>query len=192
MMLEKLTFATGDRIWFTADTHFGHAGEARRRGYSDVDEHDRDLIRNWNEYVKKNDIVFHLGDFTNSEKAPFQQEIFAKLNGRKYLVLGNHDNQATYDLGWAAPPQHRMIVQIGKEQYVLDHYAGRTWYSSFHGSYQLFGHSHGRMPATNRSCDVGLDTWNLCPASIYQIRALIDDTTLDLRAVQDQAPGPAM
>jgi len=185
MMMTKHTYGLGTRVWFTSDTHFGHAGEARRRGYDNVDEHDRDLIHNWNEFVCKSDIVYHLGDFTNAAKASAQQEVFRKLNGRKFLVLGNHDNQSTYDLGWAAPPQHRMIVQVGEQQYVLDHYAGRTWYASFHKSIQLFGHSHGKMPPTKASCDVGVDTWNLCPTDVHQIDAFMKDA-MDLRMVQDQ------
>lgn len=192
MMIEKHTFATAARLWFTADTHFGHAGEARRRGYDDVRQHDEDLVRNWNECVKKNDVIFHLGDFSNGDRADAQQAVFNRLNGKKYLVLGNHDNQATADLGWASPPVHRMIVQIEGKEHILDHYAGRTWYKSFHKTIQLFGHSHGKMPPTTQSCDVGVDAWNLCPASVYQIEMLLEDVELDLRMVQDQAPGLAM
>ncbi len=192
MMLPKLTFVSGHKIWFTSDTHFGHDGEARRRGFASAREHDEELIQNWNAFVKKDDVIFHLGDFTCNAKSDVQERVFRRLNGKKYLVLGNHDNDATLALGWAAPPVQRMIVQIGKQEHVLDHYAGRTWYGSFHGSIQLYGHSHGRMPETRQSCDVGVDVWNKCPASIDQIHALIADADIELRAVQDQAPGRAM
>ncbi len=79
-------------IWFIADTHFGHRRiiEYESRPFSCVNEMDEILIENWNNLIKDNDIVYHLGDiFICSSKR--QEEISKRLKGNKYLFLGNHD-----------------------------------------------------------------------------------------------------
>ncbi|GAB5429390.1 MAG: hypothetical protein Devi2KO_28490 [Devosia indica] len=192
-MIKKFTFATADKIFFTADTHFGHNSQAIRRGYDDLDEHDNELIHNWNREVPRDGIVFHLGDFAYKSTAEHRQRIFKRLNGRKYLILGNHDDSKTIELGWAAPPEHRMIVQIGagEEQttVVLDHYAGRCWYNSHNGHFQFYGHSHGDMPATTGACDVGVDPWCLQPITLADALTAINSADITMREVQDLIPG---
>ena len=60
------------------------------RPFENIEEHDEELIRRWNNKVSKNDIVFHLGDvgFDHPKKI---HEYLEKLNGKIYLVIGNHD-----------------------------------------------------------------------------------------------------
>lgn len=48
------------------------------------------LIKNWNSVVGKNDIVYVVGDFALCGKQKII-EISKRLNGRKRLILGNHD-----------------------------------------------------------------------------------------------------
>jgi calcineurin-like phosphoesterase family protein len=48
------------------------------------------LIENWNSRVKEDDVIFHMGDlFLCSAKNA--EEISKRLNGRKHLIIGNHD-----------------------------------------------------------------------------------------------------
>lgn len=51
--------------WFIADTHFSHFNIIRYTGrpFSNVEEMDQTLIRNWNSLVEDEDLVFFLGDF---------------------------------------------------------------------------------------------------------------------------------
>lgn len=46
------------------------------------------IIKNWNEVVKKDDIVYFLGDFSFCSREQVK-ELVAKLNGRKIMVAGN-------------------------------------------------------------------------------------------------------
>lgn len=84
--------------FFIGDTHFGHKNiilfDAIKasRPFSNIEEHDEEIVRRWNSVVSKGDIVWHLGDFAFSSKAIATG---GRLNGNKRLVLGNHDHYPT-------------------------------------------------------------------------------------------------
>jgi calcineurin-like phosphoesterase family protein len=75
-------------VRFIADLHLGHKNMALKRGFTTVEQHDEHIIEKWNSVVHKRDITYILGDVT-MEKAEY--DILNRLNGRKYVVLGNHD-----------------------------------------------------------------------------------------------------
>lgn len=149
--------------YFTADTHFQHPIMLKSRSFASTDEMDRHLIDAWNSVVKDQDIVWHLGDFAAGDDKRTAQ-IFAQLKGRKRMILGNHDldhsgnlRKGIAALAWDQAPTHYAEVKQDKERIILNHYAQRTWAASVHGSWHLFGHSHGRLPPHGRSCDCGVD-----------------------------------
>jgi calcineurin-like phosphoesterase family protein len=84
--------------FLVSDTHFGHAGvchfthpddaTVKLRPWTDPDEMDEEMIRRWNERVRPNDKVYHLGDVVINRKA---LKTLARLNGDKVLIRGNHD-----------------------------------------------------------------------------------------------------
>lgn len=83
--------------FLVSDTHFGHAGVCRFteadgvtkiRPWTDPDEMDEEMIRRWNDRVRPNDKVYHLGDVVINRKA---LPTLARLNGDKVLIRGNHD-----------------------------------------------------------------------------------------------------
>lgn len=80
-------------IWIISDTHFGHNNIIKYcdRPFKDIDEMDEKMIENWNRVVKPGDKVYHLGDVYMGSGERFLKK-FARLNGRKRLVLGNHDD----------------------------------------------------------------------------------------------------
>ena len=85
-----------NKIFFTADLHFGHRNILRYqtdRPFADRDDtaaHDAWLLDLWRSTVDKKDMVYILGDLTffKSEDA---RHLLEKLPGRKYLITGNHD-----------------------------------------------------------------------------------------------------
>lgn len=85
--------------FFVSDTHFGHVNiltfEARNRPFRDIREHDEELVQRWNAVVGPRDKVWHLGDAVMPKSA---LPTLGRLNGRKRLILGNHDRhpQAEY------------------------------------------------------------------------------------------------
>jgi calcineurin-like phosphoesterase family protein len=61
------------RRWVIADLHFGHTNVIKYsdRPFTDADDMDESLIKNWNNTVSKDDIVYVLGDFTLSRKKEY-------------------------------------------------------------------------------------------------------------------------
>ena len=78
--------------YFISDTHFGHAHiiDLCGRPWGTVEAMDRDLIGLWNARVGPDDHVYHLGDFSY-RNATSPKTYLRKLNGRKHLIIGNHD-----------------------------------------------------------------------------------------------------
>ncbi len=76
-------------IWVVSDTHFGHSNIIKYcdRPFQSAEHMDEVLLYNWNQTVKPQDKVYHLGDvyFKNPE-------ILKHLNGHLRLILGNHDD----------------------------------------------------------------------------------------------------
>ena len=58
----------------------------------------------------------------------------------------------------------------GKQLIVLCHYAFRVWRNAHHGSWHLYGHSHGSLPSAGRSMDVGVDCHDFSPISYEQVK----------------------
>lgn len=84
-------------VWLISDTHFGHEKTCTvfkredgtpLRPFSSAEEMDEFMIKAWNERVKPNDKVYHLGDVVISRKF---LSVLGRLNGDKVLIRGNHD-----------------------------------------------------------------------------------------------------
>src|SRR4051794_25786193 len=88
---------TSTRAWFTADTHFGHGGAIGRfkRPFSSAFEMDEAMVAAWNGVVGGDDEVWHLGDFAYRAVGERVSSLLKRLNGRKHLITGNNDGQAT-------------------------------------------------------------------------------------------------
>lgn len=80
-------------IYFISDTHFNHGNIIKycKRPFNNVNEMNNIIILNWNNIVKNDDIIYHLGDFSLGRKED-TIGIAQKLNGIKYIIRGNHDN----------------------------------------------------------------------------------------------------
>ncbi len=157
-----------NKTFFIADTHFGHLNILRlsKRPFRTIAEHDEALVQNWNRVVTPDDTVYHLGDFAYGldDEGDRLQWLFSRLNGRKHLVLGNHDlddsgrmHPTVASLGWVERPEHLMHVLLDGHRIVLSHYAHREWQGGQKGAYHFYGHAHGTLPGSGRSRDVGVD-----------------------------------
>ncbi|MCB0745233.1 MAG: hypothetical protein KDC67_15095, partial [Ignavibacteriae bacterium] len=48
-------------------------------------------------------------------------------------------------------------ISVNGQFICLYHYGCRVWNKSHHGSWHLYGHSHGSLPPMGKSVDVGVD-----------------------------------
>ena len=163
-------------VFFTADTHFGHAAARAlyRRPFPSVAAMDEAMVARWNEVVGPGDEVWHLGDFVVGPRkgatvAEAASALLARLKGRKHLVIGNNDPPAVAALpGWASAA-HYAELEVDGAGAVLCHYAFRTWRNANRGWANLHGHSHGRLrPPLPRQADVGVDAQDFRPVTLAQ------------------------
>lgn len=173
-------------VWFTADTHFGHANIIRHcnRPFGSVQEMDDALIASINAHVAPADTLYHLGDFAfrGNDPAVYRGRIHCRS---VVLILGNHDPQT---LAGAVKPEfaalfsgvHSLLrinaVVAGQPRRImLCHYAMRVWDKVHYGSWHLFGHSHGTLAddPNLRSWDVGVDANGYAPVSLAAVAEIM-------------------
>ena len=79
-------------VFFTSDWHLYHQNvlSFSKRPFKDIHHMHRVLINNYNSTVPENGLCYFLGDvgFSDKEKT---KEIISQLNGKKILLMGNHD-----------------------------------------------------------------------------------------------------
>ncbi len=54
----------------------------------------------------------------------------------------------------------------------------RAWPGLWRGTRHLYGHTHGTLPDTTRSCDVGVDAWDYRPVRLAALAERQDAATL--------------
>ena len=163
-------------IFFSADTHFGHANIIKycNRPFSNVTEMDETIIQRWNAKVTSKDSVYHLGDFSWG-KPEDGIKYLNRLQGNIFLIRGNHEPIAKCQklqkkFGWI---KDLHMIQYQKQEIVLCHFAMRAWNKKFHGSWHLYGHSHGCLPREGMSFDVGVDVHNFEPISFDEVKQIM-------------------
>lgn len=152
-------------IYFTSDTHFWHKNILKYgRDFKTVEDMNNTLIQNWNVRVKNNDEVWFLGDFAfRNEYDTLQQ-----LNGKKHLIVGNHDRKTKLIAGWESVDYYKEISVDGR-RIVLFHYPIASWNCAHHGALHFHGHCHGNFKSLDTRIDVGVDCWEYKPVTLNEI-----------------------
>ena len=186
MNRDILFFEKAERLFFTSDTHFGHRNIIKycQRPFSCIEEMDDALIANWNRVVGKDDIIFHLGDFAMGGSAEWSR-LLQKLNGKIYLILGNHDMK-TIGAGFSRLEgvAMQMLINVKGQIIYLNHYPFLCYGGAYRNTWQLYGHVH--TCHANRGLDVprlkmlmpmqydvGVDNNNYRPVSFEQVKKII-------------------
>lgn len=161
-------------IYFIADTHFDDPNILiySRQQFKTVQENNDLIIKNWNNVVKEDDIVYHLGDFGN-------YDYIDKLNGDIRIIKGNHDDEEMfrkkyphikfYDKpildGWMIL-SHEPISFLPKE----------APYLNIHGHLHQFDYRAGtslNWYEGNRYFNVSCEKINYTPISVKEIIDII-------------------
>ena len=156
-------------VYFIADTHFGEENIRlyENRPFVDITEMDNVLQKRWNSHVNQQDTIYVLGDFGANGQ---EKEILAQLNGRKFLVKGNHDiqtNQYYRDCGFIEVYDYPIIF---KDFWILSH---EPLYVNTNMPYaNIFGHVHNSpifKTYSNQHYCVSVERTQYAPISFDEI-----------------------
>ncbi len=77
-------------VYVTGDLHFGDdtVRKLNRSQNKDVFSMNKEIVERWNKKVSSSDEVWLLGDLSKTKDFA---KLATKLNGRKFIILGNHD-----------------------------------------------------------------------------------------------------
>lgn len=160
--------------YFSADPHAGHTNILKycNRPFATIEEHDEELIRQWNLTVGDNDTAYILGDVTLGSDA---DKYLCRLAGKIRIIPGGHDwrwlkagqpfQEHMSSRNWSekinilSPLETLTIKRKGRGKLIVvcAHWSMRVWDRSHHNSIHFYGHSHGNLPVWPNSLDVGVD-----------------------------------
>lgn len=151
-----------NHLWFTSDNHFSRdkTRVLTCRPFDSANEMDKEMIKNWNKFIKPNDIVYHLGDFGNLD-------ILKKLNGRIRLIMGNHERKAgltvndLLEAGFEKVYEENAIIEANGKLINLIHEPSKHDPNMFN----LFGHIHDLGFIKSYGLNVGVDVNHYRPMS---------------------------
>lgn len=140
--------------YYISDLHFFHVNlntKMDKRGFESIEAMNEYMISQWNKRVRKNDEVVILGDLS-LEKGEKTNEVLRRLNGRKYLVVGNHDRylkDKAFDKSLFKAIDPYMELNDNKRKIVLSHYPIFCYDGQYRvdengnpKTYMLYGHVH--------------------------------------------------
>lgn len=173
-----------ETFWI-ADTHLDHDAIRRHchRPFNTTDSMNQAIVTQWNGDVTNKDTVYIVGDFAWKNHRRWINE----LNGKKVLIVGNHDKmpQDALDLfkpDWTCEDvnlrdvlktmqqfrevHYKLVRVVCGQLMTMNHDPQRSWASSVHGAWCIHGHVHGRMRESlpgeiggGMIIDVGWDVW---------------------------------
>lgn len=169
-------------IWLISDTHLNHDREFiwKARGFNSVEEMNNAIIERWNEVVKYDDVVYHLGDVIMGD-LDAGIKLVKQLNGKIRLAIGNHDTSARldafYNLYNFDNIQFGYRLKEKKKTFLLTHYPLLSGNFDNSKTYSIHGHTHSTNPFCeydmmyNVNCDA-----NNCKPVAYEdmIRSIIE------------------
>lgn len=164
--------------WLVSDWHFGERRlDVMCRPFDSTESHDEALIRNHNRRVAPDDIVLCVGDVTSMD-APEHLHLVRRLNGRKILIRGNHDEpHSDADL-------LKYFVQVmANGEGVKFEYKNIALYATHYPTqglperFNIVGHVHGAWRCQLNMLNVSVDNFGYSPCHIDQVPFFIDAIT---------------
>ena len=164
-----------------SDTHFNHeailtftdnSGKPPRV-FDSVEQMNECMLDNWADTVKPEDTVIHCGDVLfGNNKVEWLEANFAKLPGKKRLVVGNHDN-----LKFLAPFFKDMQLWINLPGMVLSHTPlhaqtlGETKRWGGQSVINVHGHVHSNPSPEGPYKCVCVEQINFTPINVEELMA---------------------
>ena len=140
--------------YYISDCHFWHEkllSQMDHRPFESVEAMNDFMIEQWNKRVRKNDDVVILGDFSWGNGIQ-TNEILEMLNGKKYLIVGNHDlylKDKNFDPSYFVWIREYAELRDNRRKVCLSHYPMPCYNGQYRKdedgnpkSYMLYGHVH--------------------------------------------------
>jgi calcineurin-like phosphoesterase family protein len=145
------------------------------RPFANVKEMDEYIVDKWNKKVSDNDMVWILGDIVSPEH--FDKDLLNRLNGKIYLLLGNHDYPVRELI--ASETKIELCAEnalYSDDNIVMFHYPIMDWNGRDNGTIHLYGHVHSNkdnhhplLVHLENAYNVGCDVHNFEPVSLGEI-----------------------
>jgi calcineurin-like phosphoesterase family protein len=167
-------------IFFTSDNHFYHTNiiKYEDRPFNNTEEMNNIMIERWNKKVKPSDSIYIVGDFIFSDGIT-ANNLIKKLNGKKYLVKGNHDlflKDRDFDKSLLEWVKDYYLLKNNNIKFILFHYPIQVWDCKHHDSIHLYGHVHSNkdnhhplLAELGNAYNVGVDVNNYEPVALEEI-----------------------
>ena len=174
------------RPFFIGDLHLGHKNImqfGQRSMFDTIEEHDQGIMDRWNAVVTKmTDIVYVLGDVAMSLES---LELLRAFNGRKVLVMGNHDHYPTEEY----LKYFERVCAFEKKYHgmVFTHIPIHPQEMRFGWKWNVHGHIHALDEGVNdpRYINVNADWINLTPVPLEELRAECEGRLLQYPELAD-------
>lgn len=154
-------------VFFTSDHHFGPKNTIIPKDY--INTRNKMMIEQWNSVVTNDDVVFHLGDFSELDYMN-TTNIINQLKGYKILIMGNHDKNRDRTT-WLAHGLNEVIDYpiLYEQKFLLSHEHLNDIYAPF---FNIHGHFHNpdQKYISDRHINVGVDYWDHKPVSLNIIK----------------------
>lgn len=166
------------KTFFISDTHFGHEkcwsafkqpdGVTPLRPFCSTEDMDETMVKNWNDVVRPCDKVYHLGDAVIARR---NLEIFARLNGKKRLIRGNHDIFSTKDYMKYFDEIYGVRVLDGM---ILSHIPLSEGSITARYRTNVHGHLHANDIPNPMYFNVSVEQINFTPIELPDLKAAIE------------------
>ena len=173
------------KVWFTSDHHFGHKNiiDYSSRPFASVAEMDEQLIKKWNSVIDLKDEVYHLGDFCLERDHKRVTKWVSQLNGKKHLIIGNHDEQFKAR-AWVTAGFYSVhtsyCLNVNGEDLWMGHYPQNKRDLKLRDVIYLHGHTHCNDPAIyldeEKEVMVNLcvENWDYFPVEVSELFGKIE------------------
>lgn len=163
-----------NHIFFCSDLHLEHKNilnfEGSNRPFKDLDHHNHGLIQNWNSVVQsEDDQVWCLGDVIFGGSPNY--DLIRQLNGRKFLVGGNHDTPKKmrdfFELGLF----EKIVGCIEIADFIITHIPVHPSQVEKRFMGNIHGHVHSHTLKDPRYYNVSMENIGCTPISLAKIQS---------------------
>lgn len=166
------------KIFMSSDLHFNHNKSFiyEPRGFTSVEEMNEGIIKNFNKIITWEDDLYLCGDQMLGMDINAGLALLRRLNGNKYLVIGNHDTDnrvAAYrESGIFIEVQPQYRIKYKGRIYVITHYPTLVENEGqFNNVINIHGHTHVKehLSEIPYCYNVNVDAWNCKPVELDYI-----------------------